>query len=56
MFLSLFHFLRRYVVQTAELLEEWKVVKTNYWGKQQKRVIGIGKDTYDGEYKVRAHV
>lgn len=42
-------------MQTAELLEEWKVVKTNNWGRQQKRVIGIGKDTYDGEYKVGVH-
>ena len=40
------------MVQTAEMLEEWKIVKTNVWGRQQKRVIGIGKDTYDGEYKV----
>jgi hypothetical protein len=41
-----------YVVQTAEMLEEWEIIKTNRWGRQQKRVIGIGKDTYDGEYKV----
>jgi len=41
-----------YVVQTAEMLEEWEIVKTNRWGKQQKRVIGIGKDTFDKEYKV----
>jgi len=41
-----------YVVQTAEMLEEWDIVKTNRWGKRQKRVIGIGKDTYDQEYKI----
>jgi hypothetical protein len=34
-----------YVVQTAEMLEEWDIVKTNRWGKRQKRVIGVGKDT-----------
>jgi hypothetical protein len=41
-----------YVVQTAEMLEEWDIVKTNRWGKRQKRVIGVGKDTYDQEYKI----
>lgn len=33
-----------YVVQTAEHFEEWPIVKTNRWGRAQKRVIGIGRD------------
>ena len=41
-----------YVEQTAEMFEEWDIVKTNRWKQQQRRVIGIGKDISDGEYKI----
>jgi hypothetical protein len=36
-----------YVVQTAEHFEEWNIVKTNRWGRAQKRVIGIGRGAYN---------
>mmetsp|Transcript_10695 Transcript_10695/g.30688 ORF Transcript_10695/g.30688 Transcript_10695/m.30688 type:complete len:325 (-) Transcript_10695:192-1166(-) len=41
-----------YTRQTGEMYEEWNIVKTNRWGRNQKRVIGIGRDISDTQLKI----